>query len=191
MFYKIHILICDTLSIKQIKNQLLNYINKINILHSYVQNYFLVKLLVLSPEFSTKYVFSLDKVKQNILSSPSSLKQNPFLKHFTLSCLYLRSDWYALSLLSIAHQLWHSCLEENRFPLPPQPPYTNGLHSPERRWKNHSRTNSEQVPSDIGSRQRSIAEAVREVNVVSVFEEYRDIHFLLNSVFHIHHKGWR
>lgn len=56
-FYKIHILICDTLSIKQIKNRLLNCINKINILHRYVQNYFLVKLLVFSPEFSTKYVF--------------------------------------------------------------------------------------------------------------------------------------
>lgn len=76
---------------------------------------------------------------------------------------YISSDWFPLPLFSILHQLWHSCLEANWFLLPPQPPNTNGLHSPDRGWKYQSRTYSEQAPSDIGSRQWSAAGIACEV----------------------------
>lgn len=78
-----------------------------------------------------------------------------------VTTFHLWSDWYPRPLLSTPHQFWHSCLEENWFLLPPQPPYTNGLHSPERGWKYHSRTYSEQAPSDIGSRQWSVVGTAR------------------------------
>lgn len=143
-------LICDTLSIKQIKKQLLNYINKSNILHNYVQNDFLAASFISRVQFSINMFIIYDKGELNIILSSMifastvsshsycTAKINLFFKKNFL--FYLWSDWYPLSLLSITHQLWHSCLEVNRLLLPPQPPYTNGLHSPERGWKYHSRT---------------------------------------------------
>lgn len=102
-----------------------------------------------------KYIFisMIDRGSSNSYSTTISKRWISYLSDLLLQ-FHLWSRCLPLPLLSIPHQLWHSCLEENRFLLPPQPLYTNGLHSPEWGWKYQSRTYSEQTPSDIGSRQR-------------------------------------
>lgn len=62
-------LICDTLSIKQIKKQMLNYINKSNILHNYVQNDFLVASFISRVQFSINMFIIYDKGELNIILS--------------------------------------------------------------------------------------------------------------------------
>lgn len=108
----------------------------------------------------------LPKSYRQPVSQPHRISLNHLICwwSFSVPSVYFKRHLISsLPLLSVPHHFWHSCLEGNRFWLPPQPPYTKGLHSPERWWKYQSRTNSVQPPSDIGSRQRSAAEPEPEV----------------------------